>query len=197
MSEYGIFLIIVGILINFSGWVLYRISLKVSGVLAGVIVGIIISIFIVTAYPGLQKYSFVVFPVSLILFGFIGQAFFKRLNMIVMFVLGSSMAIIVGGRFLGPLFFKVVDKFVNTDSNAFELLILNIILGFTGGIVAVALQKYIFILVTSVIGTLCIHNGFEFKEDNLIAFSLILILGIATQTGLFRWLDKKYKVEEE
>ena len=42
MGEFNLFLIIAGAIINFVGWGLYRLSLKVSGVVLGVIIGVLI-----------------------------------------------------------------------------------------------------------------------------------------------------------
>ena len=44
MGEFNLFLIIVGAIINFTGWGLYRLSLKVSGVVVGIIIGVLVSI---------------------------------------------------------------------------------------------------------------------------------------------------------
>ena len=197
MTESGIILITIGVVINFLGWALYRISLKVSGVVAGVILGAVIAIMILSSHTEWQSYSIIIFPLCLIVFGFIGKAFIKRLNILVMFILGSSLAITAGERFLGDIFLKLLDRFIPSSSRALEIIIMNIVLGFAGGVFAVILQKYIFILVTSIVGSLCIHNGIGFDHDNLLALSFILLLGIATQLGMFKWLDGKYDVGEK
>jgi len=197
MGEFNFFLIIAGAIINFVGWGLYRLSLKVSGVVLGVIIGVLIGMFIITSRPSLQDYSVIIFPVSVLILGIIGQIFMKKLNMVAMFVIGAVALIVVGKRFLDAYLLTLVDRFLNTDSEQFEKIVIHIILGFLGGILAVILQKYIFILATSIIGSLIVYNGLGLKEESLTVFTIILILGIASQVGLFRWLEEKYKIVDE
>ena len=197
MGEFNLFLIIAGAIINFVGWGLYRLSLKVSGVVLGVIVGVLIGMFIITSRPSLQDYSVIIFPLSVLILGIIGQIFMKKLNMVAMFVIGAAVMIIVGEKFLDSYLMGLIDKFMSTGSKQFEQIVLHIILGILGGILAVILQKYIFILATSIIGSLIVYNGLGLKEESLTVFIIILILGIASQIGLFRWLEKKYEIVDE
>jgi len=197
MGEFNLFLIIAGAIINFVGWGLYRLSLKVSGVVLGVIVGVLIGMFIITSRPSLQDYSVIIFPLSVLILGIIGQIFMKKLNMVAMFVIGAAVMIVVGERFLDSYLMGLIDRFMSTGSKQFERIVLHIILGILGGILAVILQKYIFILATSIIGSLIVYNGLGLKEESLTVFTIILILGIASQVGLFRWLEKKYEIVDE
>ena len=197
MGEFNLFLIIAGAIINFVGWGLYRLSLKVSGVVLGVIVGVLIGMFIITSRPSLQDYSVIIFPLSVLILGIIGQIFMKKLNMVAMFVIGAAVMIVVGERFLDSYLMGLIDRFMSTGSKQFERIVLHIILGILGGILAVILQKYIFILATSIIGSLIVYNGLGLKEESLTVFTIILILGIASQIGLFRWLEKKYEIVDE
>lgn len=197
MGEFNLFFVIAGAIINFVGWGLYRLSLKVSGVVLGVIIGVLIGMFIITSRPSLQDYSVIIFPLSILILGIIGQIFMKKLNMVAMFVIGAAVMIVVGERFLDSCLMGLIDRFMNTDSKQFERIVLHIILGILGGILAVILQKYIFILATSIIGSLIVYNGLGLKEESLTVFTIILILGIASQIGLFRWLEKKYEIVDE
>jgi len=197
MGEFNLFLIIAGAIINFVGWGLYRLSLKVSGVVLGVIIGVLIGMFIITSRPSLQDYSVIIFPLSVLILGIIGQIFMKKLNMVAMFVIGAAVMIVVGERFLDSYLMGLIDRFMSTGSKQFERIVLHIILGILGGILAVILQKYIFILATSIIGSLIVYNGLGLKEESLTVFTIILILGIASQVGLFRWLEKKYEIVDE
>jgi len=197
MGEFNLFFIITGAIINFVGWGLYRLSLKVSGVVLGVIIGVLIGMFIITSRPSLQDYSVIIFPLAVLILGIIGQIFMKKLNMVAMFVIGAAVMIVVGERFLDSYLMGLIDRFMSTGSKQFERIVLHIILGILGGILAVILQKYIFILATSIIGSLIVYNGLGLKEESLTVFTIILILGIASQVGLFRWLEKKYEIVDE
>ncbi len=197
MGEFNLFLIIVGAIINFTGWGLYRLSLKVSGVVVGIIIGVLVAMLIITSYPGLKDYSIIIFPFTLIIFGVIGQAVLKKLNVMAMFLIGAAAMIIVGGKFFDKFFLDIIQRFIPTGSVQFNRIIVHIFLGIIGGILAAILQKHIFILATSVIGSMIIYNGLGLDEESLIVFVLILILGIAGQIGLFRWLEKKFNVVDE
>ena len=150
--------LILGIFIGFFGWILYWIGLNITGAALGGAFGVAIGSLLSILF---QRND--LFLLLLVIFGligiFFGIFFFRKIHMVVFFLVGLGLGILAGGPLL-ELFEKT--RVLESPTGGVDLLIKGVC-GVTGGLLTAYFNRYIISILTSAVGTLLMLSSWDFR----------------------------------
>lgn len=153
-----------------AGWAIYRFVLAIPGFIIGALIGAALA----------HNQPELVILLSALFFGIIGAAIALALIDLAIFLTGAF----IGGVLTASLLFAA------TESEPNWLLV--IVGALIGGVLLLALRKFLVIVATALLGSLLISTGLEWGEPWFIV--LMTLIGIAVQYGGLRLYGER---EEE
>ncbi|MFC1716489.1 DUF4203 domain-containing protein [Candidatus Poribacteria bacterium] len=164
-------LVLVGIAVLCIGYYIHEFLIALPGFILGAAIGAALT------HNQSGVVTFLVAAVS----GLVGAGIALLLHKIAIFLGGA----LVGGSLLAV----VLAAITKGEPNVVAFIIGGII----GGIVALVIHRFMIIVISSFIGALAIISGL--KSGSVVLFVILMIVGIAIQSGMSRVLKRQDKEE--
>lgn len=178
--------LIIGSFIAFFGWILYWVGLNVTGATLGGAFGVVIGVLLSILFQRNDLFIplVIIFGIIGILFGIF---FFRKVHILVFFLVGLALGILAGGPLLELL---VKTNLLESHSGGIDLLVKGVC-GAIGGLLTAYFNRYIISILTAAIGTLLMMNSWNFRGGlrlgALIFFcALMFQIVIVHKKGRFR-----------
>lgn len=177
-------LLILGAVIGFFGWTLYRVGVPALGAIAGGAAGYAAATFVV-AFMKLESSALpIAIGLGIIIGATLGMLLIRALQFYLFF--GSGM--LLGGAFVKKLWDASIglsNVIAPTAANQIIVIIIGAVLG---GIMMTMLKKFVIIPVTSIVGAMLVGSGLPLNMQipgSIIALCLFLFTQIKLRKRFF------------
>ncbi|MBN2056153.1 DUF4203 domain-containing protein, partial [bacterium] len=174
MNSDAVVLLVLGIVLAFLGYPVYRLSLKIAGFIMGFFVGLTVVHFIDRYLVDLPYDTYCIAAGGLLL-GLLGAMNMHRWVKVMLFVTGFSLGMVIArGSFAGQELFAAIPSLHQINAWVPGIDLLAILLAIVLGVVAILLEKFFIILFTSFWGARLISS----HVVNPYIFPAVLFIGI-------------------
>lgn len=183
-SSFMVGYIIIGTLLVFGGWGLYRVGIRAVGFLIGALIGVALSyaimLLLIHQHPSLEPYALWIILLTALLLGLLNARIFLKFYYLVIFIAGAIYGAMLKTQWLDQWepAMEYMERLGVLGQSPWGEIIAALILG----LLVLLLHKYVIILLTSILGSALIAISTEFYWT----FPLLMILGIISQLGLLR-----------